>query len=177
MGPAGRHFLSMALNMGARQIIAFEHRAARRDAARLAGADIVVDPTEVETVNEVLGTLDHGGPDVVIDAAGGQSGINQAYQIARYGTTVLRFGLPHGATTVDHFSILLKELTVYHAVAANLYEPNLECFRVAMRLIESDRVDVTNLISHRLPLNRLPEGLALAADSAGSAVKIVIGPM
>ncbi len=174
MGPAGRHFLAMALNMGARSVVGFEHRERRLRTAQTAGADLVVNPLAPGALQEARSALGNG-PDVVIDAAGGQSGIDLSYQLARLQSVVLRFGLPHGATTLDHNAAIRKEVTTYHAVGAQA-EPELACFRLAMRLVQGGQVDVARLVSHHLTLDRLPEGLELAADRQGDAIKVVIDP-
>ena len=55
-------------------------------------------------------------------------------------------------------------------------EPNLACFRLAMRLIERGEVDPTKAVSHHLPLRAVPEALEMAGDPFGDALKIVIQP-
>jgi L-iditol 2-dehydrogenase len=168
-GPAGLSFLAMALNMGARSVYVLESRQPRREAASRSGADRVFEPSRADEVIDLLG----GGGEVVIDAAGGQSAIDLAYRLVRKQGTVLRFGLPRDATTLDHEVAIRKEIQALHAVGAQ-QEPNLACFRLALRLIERGAVDIGRSTSHTLPLAAVPDALALAADVNGDALKVVI---
>jgi len=171
-GPAGLSFAQMAIKMGARAVYSVESRPARRDVARnKIGVDRAFAPAEIPELLELLG----GGADVVIDAAGGQSAIDTAYHLVRKNGHVLRFGLPHGATTFDHDLAIRKEVNAHHAVGAQ-QEPNLACFRLAMRLIERGELDPTVSVSHHMSLAQVPDALALAADPNANAVKIVIHP-
>ena len=175
LGPAGRHFLGQVLGMGARTVVGFERRAARRTAAEHLGLDAVVDAEDLAAVQDATAHM-APGPDLVIDAAGGQEAIDLTYQLARPQGAILRFGLPHGATTLDHNIVLRKEVVAYHAVGAQA-EPRMACFRLAMRMIERGQVDVAPLISHSLPLGRLPEALELADNRHGNAIKVMIKPL
>jgi 2-desacetyl-2-hydroxyethyl bacteriochlorophyllide A dehydrogenase len=168
-GPAGLSFLTMALNMGARLVHVFETREARRDAALRAGADAVHLPAQADDLIDQLG----GGSEVVIDAAGGQGAIDLAYKLVRKQGTVLRFGLPKDATTLDHEVAIRKEVQALHAVGAQ-QEPNLACFRLALRLLERGTVDLKRTTSHTLSLANIPEALALASDPDRDALKVVI---
>jgi L-iditol 2-dehydrogenase len=168
-GPAGLSFLSMALNMGARNVYVFETREPRRAAAVRAGADAVYYPTQADELIDALG----GGSEVVIDAAGGQGAIDLAYRLVRKQGTVLRFGLPKDATTLDHEIAIRKEVQALHAVGAQ-QEPNLACFRLVLRLLERGSVDPQRATSHILPLSSIPEALALASDPNRDALKVVI---
>lgn len=171
-GPAGLSFAQMAIKMGARAVYSVENRPARREVAlKNIGVDRAVPAEELPALLDLLG----GGADVAIDAAGGQSAIDTVYKLVRKGGHVLRFGLPHGAMTFDHELAIRKEVNAHHAVGAQ-QEPNLACFRLAMRLIERGEVDPTKGVSHHMALAQVPDALALAADPNGNAVKIVIHP-
>ncbi|MBV8084991.1 MAG: zinc-binding dehydrogenase [Chloroflexi bacterium] len=171
-GPAGLSFAQMAIKMGARAVYSVENRPARREVAlNKIGVDRAVASEGLSELLDLLG----GGSDVAIDAAGGQSAIDTAYRLVKKGGHVLRFGLPHGATTFDHELAIRKEVNAHHAVGAQ-QEPNLACFRLAMRLIERGEVDPTKGVSHHMTLAQVPDALALADDPNGNAIKIVIHP-
>lgn len=172
-GPAGLLFLHMARMGGARQIVTFERRAARRAASERIGVDLAADPADPEAISAALRLLDGEGADLVIDAAGAQSAINLSYELVRPFGAVLHFGLPTGALQFDHELAFRKQATTYRSVGAQA-EQDMACFRLSLKMIERGLLPADDLITHHLPLGRLPEGFALAGDPNGDALKILI---
>lgn len=174
LGPAGLAFVALAAGMGARAIYGIEPRAARRAAALRLGADAVVDPA-ADAPATALVALTEGGTDLVIDAAGGQEPIDLAIEVARPYGAVLQFGLPDHATTFDHEGAFRRQLTTYRSVYAQ-EEPNLACFRLALKLLVRGSFPASDFVSHRLPLCDFTDAIRLAADPGGDALKVLLVP-
>jgi L-iditol 2-dehydrogenase len=112
------------------------------------------------------------GADVVIVAAASAAAYKQALRMAaRRGRVSYFAGLPPGAGIVALDAGLLhyQELTVTGSAGASPADNTR-----ALELIAAGVVEVSDLITHRLPLGSLPEAIDIAA--AGTALKVTIEP-
>ena len=155
--------------------------------ARAEGGDVVVsgvdrDETHRLPIAEELGfptvnamesdpaevAADHArvdGFDVVIDSTGHESGVRGAVEAVRRAGQVVLVGLP-GSFELN-FATLVREEIDFQASYASVWED----FERALRLIESEAVDIDPLIDDRFSL-RDPEP-AFEAFLAGETVKPV----
>jgi threonine dehydrogenase-like Zn-dependent dehydrogenase len=129
------------------------------------GADVCLDPS-VEDVEAAIREHTGGiGPDIVVDAVGSQ--LSPALAVVRKGGRVLLFGMNANASAgVRQFDITRDELTVFGSYVG------VNTFPKATRILEQGVVDLSPMVTHRVPLEELP--MALEANRAGRAVKTVI---
>jgi L-iditol 2-dehydrogenase len=170
-GPIGIMHLKLALLAGARQVIAVEPSASRRAAAQRLGAT-VVDPGSGDVKAFVKDATDGLGADAVIVAIGVPAVANQALTLARKGGRINLFaGFSAGdMPPIDVNLIHYNELVVTGASALKRRH-----FGMALNLIASGRLDVADLVTHRLPLGEFARAMALA--EAGEGLKIVVEGM
>lgn len=172
-GPIGCLHVMLARSRGAAKVILVELNRARLDAsAAVVRPDATVCGSETDAVDEVLKLTDGIGADVVITAAAAKSAQEQALLMtARSGRISLFGGLPKADPVIAFDSNLVhyRELTV---VGANGSTP--EHNKRALELIASGAVPVADLITHRLPLDQVLEGLEIVAR--GEAIKVTIEP-
>lgn len=172
-GPIGCLHVLLARSRGAARIIQVELNRARLDAAAaVVRPDAVVCAAETDAVDAVLKLTDGVGADVVVTAAAAGSAQEQALLMAaRSGRISLFGGLPKDDPVIAFDSNLVhyRELTV---VGANGSSPAHN--RRALELIASGAVPVADLITHRLPLEQVLDGLELVAR--GEAIKVTIEP-
>jgi L-iditol 2-dehydrogenase len=170
-GPIGCLHVRLARARGAALVILVE-----LNAARLAAAAALVHPDVAiagdDPVGAVLEATGGRGADVVITAAA--SGIAQEQgllMLARRGRLSLFGGLPKDrpTITVDANLVHYRELTI---VGVNGSSP--EHNRRALDLIASGAVPVADLITHRLPLDRVLDAIDIVAR--GEAIKVTIEP-
>lgn len=172
-GPIGCLHVRLARARGAARITLVDLNRERLElAAGLVAPDVAVCGADTDVVDEIGKLTDGRGADVVITAAAAGAAQEQAVQMAaRRGRISLFGGLPRDRPTItlDANLVHYRELTV---VGANGSSPahNAE----ALRLIASDAVGVTDLISHRLPLDRALAAFDLVAS--GSVIKVTIEP-
>jgi L-iditol 2-dehydrogenase len=170
-GPIGCLHVLLARSRGAARIILVELNRARLDAsADVVHPDVAVCAAEVDPVDEVLKLTDGAG--VVVTAAAARSAQEQALLMAgRSGRISFFGGLPKVDPVIAFDSNLVhyRELTV---VGANGSSPAHN--KRALELIASGAVPVASLITHRLPLDRVLDGLELVAR--GEAIKVTIEP-
>jgi D-arabinitol dehydrogenase (NADP+) len=162
-GPIGDLILQMAHLQGAAQITMLENNPGRAELAGKLGASLVVDRMEDLQLNTY---------DVVIDATGSIPVMNRTIDFARYGGTVLLFGVPPACANMEFeaFKIFRKGLTLLSS-----YTSVRNSFQ-AVSLLQSRRIQVESLISHRLPLKDLPMALEKIEHHDPAVNKVVIFP-
>ena len=170
-GPIGCLHVRLARARGAARIILVD-----LNAERLATAAALVRPDATivsdDPVGAVLEATAGRGADVVITAAASGAAQEQGLRmLARRGRLSLFGGLPKDrpGITVDANLVHYRELTI---VGVNGSSPAHN--RAALELIASGAVPVADLITHRLPLDRVLDALDIVAR--GEAIKVTIEP-
>jgi L-iditol 2-dehydrogenase len=170
-GPIGQMMVMLAKKSGASTIIVSDLADLRRNIARKAGADIVIDPAHEDPVERVREETSGLGADVVIEAVGLPKLWEQAVDMTRdAGTTVLFGGAASGTTfEVDTVRFHYGQLTlkgVFHLKPRHVEQ--------ALRLIIAGDVKPDLLISHEMPLKRINEALEMMSE--GKSMKVAIVP-
>ncbi|HEY8625015.1 MAG TPA: zinc-dependent dehydrogenase [Solirubrobacteraceae bacterium] len=172
-GPVGCLHVRLARARGAGRVILIE-----RSAERLALAvdrlspDAAILSTEQDPVAAVLEATDGRGADVVLVAAASGQAQQEALEMAApRGRVSLFAGLPKDAPTItlDSNRVHYRELSVV-GVAGSTPAHNAQ----ALGLIASGEVPVLDLITHRLPLERVHD--AIDGVKNGIGIKYVIEP-
>ena len=140
--------------------------------AQRLGVDAVCPAVDVEQVTRLVNALTQGrGCDVVVLTAGHGGTVQDACQWVRDGGTITLFGnlvLQHPAE-LDPNMLYYREITIQGS-----YSPSPRELVHALHLIASHAVKVDMLITHRLPLEELPQAVELARTRR--AVKAIINP-
>ena len=142
----------------------------RRDLAARLGADRVV--AEARDLAAAAGALADGrGADAVFDCVGDPAALAAALAACREGGTVVLFAhAPAGAPgSFDWDALFKRERRIVGTYSGGLADQDL-----AWRLLESGRLDPRPLVTHRLPLSRFPEAVALCVERA--ALKVLLEP-
>jgi L-iditol 2-dehydrogenase len=118
-------------------------------------------------VNEETGGM---GVDATIICIGIPQLVNDALRLTRKGGRVNVFaGLAgKGWAEVEANLIHYKELEVTGASDSKRRD-----YEVALRLIESGRIDATSMVTHRFPLRSVREALDTAASGEGLKVAVM----
>jgi threonine dehydrogenase-like Zn-dependent dehydrogenase len=117
----------------------------------------------------------HGLYDVVIEAAGSESGLQRCTELARPGGRVVLLGVYHGLAPIPGAMTLVKELTWVGAMAYERHDGVREVDEVATMLAGDPEI-ARALITHRFPLDDAPEAFRVAADRSAGAIKVVLQP-
>lgn len=161
LGPAGLIAVQMAQAYGAREVVGIDPMEDRRALAATLGADAVLAPEQVPA--------GRSGPtafDAALDTTGLKVSID--FLVDRTRETVAIFGV-------------LREFVGFGP--ANWWggfalmgygAHNRGAAERALHLIETDRLDLTPLVTHRLPLTRYAEGVELLRTK--EAIKVLFLP-
>lgn len=166
-GAIGLLMVQLAKLSGASQIVLSEPNEKRRQVGLQLGANAAIDPTRPDAQEAFAQVLD-GGANVVIECVGNVSAVKSAFQFAGKGATVLLFSVPKVDATFDLplFDVYKKELTI----KGSFVNPDTHARAVA--LINSGKVDFGPIITHRFPLDQLPEAIAMQMSDA--SIKVVV---
>lgn len=170
-GVAGLLIIKLARAMGTGTIIATDVSSYRLEKAKQFGADHAVAaheevPAFVRKVND--GRL----ADVVILCAGTLSAARTALMSAERGGAILFFAVPKPGETVevDFNPFWRNDITIKTCYGAAPLDN-----RQALELIMHGTVEVTDMVTHRFPIDRIGEAFMTGAGPDG-CLKVIINP-
>jgi threonine 3-dehydrogenase len=170
-GPIGMFAVAIARSLGAFKVIAVEPNAYRREKALEMGADVVVDPSEVDPVTSVMDLTKGIGAEVVLEMSGNARAIDQGTRMLARGGRMSLLGLPDAAVTLDlNDQVIFKEARLLGITGREMFRT----WQQTTTLLSTGRVDVTPVITHRFPLERYEEAFAVTAS--GDAGKVILFP-
>lgn len=172
-GPIGCLHVRLARSRGARRVFLVELSKERLElAAERVQPDAAIVGSEVDPVARVLELTQGRGADVVITAAASGRAQEQALQMVARGGRISFFGgLPKDDPVIalDSNLVHYRELMI---MGANGSSPDHN--KRALDLIATGAVPVNDLITHRLPLDQVLDGIGIV--SRGEAIKVTIEP-
>ena len=171
-GPIGMMHIKLARLSGASRVLVSEPNPLRLEQAGRAGADRLINPSTEDLAGIVATETGGNGVDAIIVAAPAHAAQEAALKLAAIGGRINFFGgLPKDRPTIalDSNLVHYKELIITGTSACSTDD----CRRAA-EIVNSGRVDLADLISRRLPLARVSEGIAAAED--GRSLKVVLEP-
>jgi len=173
-GISGLLHIRLALALGAGRVFATDVSPYRLGWARGSGAAGVFDAVEAgDDLPRLVREANDGRlADLVILCTGAPSAIDQGIACLENGGVFIIFAVPSPGQ--DH-PVPLNELWRREVTIRTAYGAAPADLAMALDLIATRRVAVEDMITHRLPLDRIQEGFGLVA-SAGESVKVVIEP-
>ncbi len=113
---------------------------------------------------------DHGGADVVLEAAGAENTFEMAWKCARPNaivTVVALYDRPQLLPLPDMYG---KNLTFKTGGV-----DGCDCEAI-LKLIEEGKIDTTPLITHTLPLNQIEEAYHKFEEKKDGVIKVAVTP-
>jgi threonine 3-dehydrogenase len=170
-GPIGMFAVGIVRALGAFEVIAIEPNAYRRSKAEAMGADVLVDPFEVDPVEAVLEKTSGVGVEVVLEMSGNSVAIDQGTRMLARGGRMSLLGLPDASVTLDlNDQVIFKEARLQGITGREMFRT----WQQTTTLLSTGRVDVTPVITHRFPLDRWQEAFDVTAS--GSSGKVILVP-
>ncbi len=171
-GPIGLGTMMIARERGARTIVV-DVLPYRLEMATRLGAGLVVDPRHEDLDASVREQTDGYGADVTIEAVGGAqtTTFEDACRLtARQGTVVVVGSFKHDVAPLPIVSFKFRELDIVGS------QGHPSTFGPTLALVARGALPAVELITHRLPLDRVADGFALLTERAEGVMKIVIEP-
>ena len=168
-GPIGLSAISGARLYSPAHVVAIDLAYSRLDAAKLFGADVVVNNTSVDpwdAIAELTGGL---GADVAIEAVGVPASFELAARLVRPGGRIANIGV-HGEPATLHLeSLWSRNVTITTGLVDTYSTPTL------LRLMTSGQVDAGKFVTHHFSLAQFEEAYDVFGRAADTgALKVVL---
>jgi threonine 3-dehydrogenase len=167
-GPVGLVVAYLARLMGAAHVIVVEPNPYRRGQAEQIGA-VAMSPGEevVERCRELTGR--RGGFDVAFECSGAPAALPTLFAALRREATLVTVGHPSRPAEIDIAAHINKKgITLRGIFGRRLWET----WEQTMLLLDSGRLDIDWLITHRMPLHQIDDAIGLLTGDAGKVLLI-----
>jgi len=174
-GPVGLCATITARLLGAGLVIAVESKPDRKALAKKLGADVVVDPTQGDPVEQIKQLTDGLGVDSAIEALGHPATFENCIKATKPGGVISNIGY-HGEAgnllqiPLSDFGLGMSDKKIRTALCPGGRE------RIArlLRLIEHGRIDPTPLTTHRFPFAQVERAFHMMETKEDNIVKPLI---
>lgn len=173
-GPIGLCATAGAKLKGASVIIAVDGNNERLEIAKKMGADITLNFNEVDVVDEIMKITGGRGVDSSIEALGLQVTFEQSLRVLKPGGTLSSLGVYSEDITipVSAFAAGLGD----HKINTALCPGGKERMRRLLSIVESERVDLSSLVTHEYKLDDIVEAYDVFSNQRDGVLKIAIKP-
>ncbi|MEQ5801508.1 NAD(P)-dependent alcohol dehydrogenase [Halomonas sp. H10-9-1] len=171
-GPIGLCATAGARLRGAGLIIAVDGVDERLEMARKMGADVTLNFRQVDVVDEIRKLTGGRGVDASIEALGLQQTFEQALRVIKPGGTLSSLGVysENLSIPLDAFCAGLGD----HRIVTSLCPGGKERMRRLMQIIDSGRLDLGPMVTHRYPLEKIVDAYDLFSHQRDGVLKIAL---
>jgi S-(hydroxymethyl)glutathione dehydrogenase/alcohol dehydrogenase len=172
-GGVGQSVVQGARIAGAATIVAIDPSAERRDASLRVGATHAIDPDDTDPVEAVRALTSGRGADYSFEVVGRPALMVQAHEMARVAGTVTLVGMPAttDTLTLPAIAAVFSGKRLLGAVVGGAQI--LRDFPRFVRLAESGKLDVGSLVSRRIGLDEINDGIESMHRAEGARTVIV----
>jgi len=169
-GPIGLQLLMVSHLRGA-LLFTSDPVAQRREMSIKLGAKESFDPTGGKLVSEIKARTEGRGADAVLVAVAHPAVVSEALAAARPGGRVLLFAANDPVTRIEFPAAAVgideKEILGSYSAAVDIQEE-------AAGMVLSGKLPLMEIVTHRFSLDRIQEGLDLAARPTADSLKVLI---
>lgn len=166
-GPIGLGIIQLLALSGCKQIIAVDPQQHRWRLAETLGATAA--GGDIDVVRDNTAGL---GCDLVIEATNSPDGFSHAVLSSCIGGRIVLVGIPDG----DVYSSISASEARRRGLCIKFSRRMGHVYPRAIELVQSKKVDVNVMVSHRFPLASTAEAFALQADEAEGFIKSIVYP-
>ena len=152
-GPLGLGMVAAARLKNPACLVALDLHPNRLAVAAKAGADLTLNPNEVDVVSEIKKLTGGYGCDIYIEATGHVEGVMQGLQMVR------RLG------TFVEFSVFTQPVKIDWTIIGDTKELDIRgshlgpyCYPLAMEMMRKGQVPAEDIVTHSLPLEDYAAG-------------------
>ncbi|MGY4691052.1 MDR/zinc-dependent alcohol dehydrogenase-like family protein [Salibacterium sp. K-3] len=169
-GTLGLGMVGAAKKSGAETLVVLDLQESRLNLAKEFGADIVMNPKEVDVVKEIKEMTGGYGCDTYIEATGQPASVEQGLNMIRKLGRFVEFSVFSEPVSVD-WSIISdrKELDVLGSHLGPY------CYPSVIKGISNGDLPTQGVVTHRMPLEQFQEGFDLMKKGTES-LKIILEP-
>lgn len=172
VGGLGLHAVELARFMGAALVVAVDTRPVQLERARAYGADVVVDASHGDPVEQVLEATGGRGVDVAAEFVGMQRTITSAVEATATGGRAVIVGLgPEPLVGPPPTVFVRKEASIIAS-----YASSRNTVEQLVALLASGRLDLARSVTHVLPLEQADEALQVLHTRRDDPLRVVVQP-
>jgi len=173
-GPIGLCATAGARLLGASKIITVDCVPGRLTISKKMGADEVIDFTKVNPVDKIMELTNGRGVDVAIEALGKQVTFQNCLEVLRPGGTLSSLGVYTEDLTLPASAIHLG--IGDNKIVTALCPGGKDRMRRLMSIVASGRVDLSEMVTHRMKLDQIVDAYDLFANQRDGVLKIALTP-
>lgn len=171
-GPIGIATIECLKAAGARLIVVLQRKSIRQEYAKRSGADVVLDPNEVNIPEEIKKLTGGVGVDVCFETTGSQTGLDIGLDSIKFEGTMVITSIWEGAVNINPNVLVFQEKKIIGTLAYRHEFPS------TIALMADKRVKAEGYITKRIALEDIVEqGFGtLTGPEKKKHVKIIVTP-
>jgi L-iditol 2-dehydrogenase len=170
-GAIGLLLIRLARLAGAKHIYATDKLGWRLEMAKQFGADVVLDYSQLNIVDEIMQRTNRRGVDVAIESAWATETVTQCVEAARNGGRVIVVGIP-----VEDFITLKASASRRKGLTIKLSRRMKHTYPASISLLQRGEVDLEALATHKFTLDETKQAFETAATYADSVIRAMVLP-
>jgi len=167
-GPIGMSVMLAAKAQGATTIYVTDKIDARLLIAKKEGAKIAVNILKGNVVDEIIRN-EPLALDVVYECCGQQEAFDQAIELLKPGGKLMGIGIPQ----FDKWSMSVEK-TRRKEITIQFVRRQVDCVEFSLELMQTGRIDISNMITHRFPFEKTQNAFDLVAEYGDGVMKALI---
>jgi threonine 3-dehydrogenase len=172
-GPIACFAVGIARAVGAAKIFGVGEFPYRVNLLKKMGADPALSILTHDTVKEIMDATDGEGVDVVLEMTGVQGAIDNGFKILKKGGTFTAFGIPSSKIEFDLANgVVFKGANIIGINGRLMFDT---WFQLS-NLLKYKKVDISPVITHKLPLKDFHEGMEEVVSTKKEVGKVVFFP-
>lgn len=170
LGATGLLHVQLAKASGATPLVVLDPFPWKLELAKELGADTAIRASDNKVIAQIRNATRGHGPDAVIEAVGIPSTVALSIEAVAPGGKVLLYGNSHKPYTgFDPYLIYFKEINLIGTRSSDKgdYQP-------VINLVESGKITLKPLITHKLAFKDVKKGFALMDEGAPELIRAVV---
>jgi L-iditol 2-dehydrogenase len=149
-GPIGLLTVAALKLLGAKRVWCVEPVAERRELARMMGADVVIDPRQVDPVKQILAETNKRGVDTALDCATKEDTVNQSIDVTCNAGRVVITGIPSEIQVKLNFHALRRREIGFFAVRRSNHDTE-----DGIKMLQEHPTKFAALVTHTRPIESI----------------------
>jgi len=167
-GPIGMSVMLAAKAEGAESFYVTDKIDQRLSVALKEGASGIINPLNEDVVEKIRDNTQLG-LNAVFECCGQQEAFDQAIAVLKPGGSLIVVGIPE----FDRWSMNV-ETTRRKEISLQFIRRQVDCVEAALEMMESGKISVANMVTHRFPFDKTKEAFDLVADYSDGVMKAMI---
>jgi len=136
--------------------------------AQTEGATLTGNPNREDIVRKILQD-EKTGLDIVYECCGQQEAFDQAVDLLKPGGKLVVVGIPE----FERWSMNVEN-TRRKEISLQFIRRQVDCVETALELMETGRIKINNMVTHRFPFNKTKEAFDLVASYDDGVMKAMV---